>query len=142
MHITNDHLNLAWAAGLFDGEGSVTYKKYKEKKRNGTYNCWRIAMEVSMTDEPTIRVLHDILKVGTVNKKPRDKTGHKMQWRWRCVFRDAYNVAMAFFPFSHTKTHKLGQIIEHYAEEKATMENVVDLNYYKLWIAKKNIQKI
>jgi hypothetical protein len=68
MNITNDHLNLAWAAGLFDGEGSVTYKKYKEKKRNGTYNCWRIAMEVSMTDEPTIRVLHDILKVGTVNK--------------------------------------------------------------------------
>jgi hypothetical protein len=58
------------------------------------------------------------------------------------VFRDAYNVAMAFFPFSHTKTYKLGQIIEHYAEEKATMENVVDLNYYKLWIAKKNIQKI
>jgi hypothetical protein len=32
MNITNDHLNLAWAAGLFDGEGSVTYKKYKEKK--------------------------------------------------------------------------------------------------------------
>ena len=94
MHITNDHLNLAWAAGLFDGEGSVTYKKYKEKKRNGTYDCWRIAMEVSMTDEPTIRVLHDILKVGTVNKKPRDKTGHKMQWRWRCVFRDAYFFAI------------------------------------------------
>ena len=134
----NNQVNLAWAAGLFDGEGSVTYKKYKEKKRNGTYDCWRIAMEVSMTDEPTIRVLHDILKVGTVNKKPRDKTGHKMQWRWRCVFRDAYAVAMSFFPFAHTKAHKLHQIINHYAEEKATMENVVDLNYYRLWIAKRN----
>ena len=137
----NNQVNLAWAAGLFDGEGSVTYKKYKEKKKNGTYDCWRIVMEVSMTDEPTIRVLHDILKVGTVNKKPRDKTGHKMQWRWRCVFRDAYACALAFFPFSHTKVDKLGQIIEHYAEEKATMENVVDLNHYKLWIARKNVQK-
>ena len=137
----NNQVNLAWAAGLFDGEGSVTYKKYKEKKKNGTYDCWRIVMEVSMTDEPTIRVLHDILKVGTVNKKPRDKTGHKMQWRWRCVFRDAYACALAFFPFAHTKLDKLNKIIEHYTEEKATMENVVDLNHYKLWIAKKNVQK-
>lgn len=137
----NNQVNLAWAAGLFDGEGSVTYKKYKEKKKNGTYDCWRIVMEVSMTDEPTIRVLHDILKVGTVNKKPRDKTGHKMQWRWRCVFRDAYACALAFFPFAHTKLDKLNQIIEHYTKEKATMENVVDLNHYKLWIAKKNAQK-
>ena len=133
----NNQVNLAWAAGLFDGEGSVTYKKYKEKKKNGTYNCWRIAMEVSMTDEATIRVLHDILKVGTVNEKPRHKTGHKMQWRWRCVFRDAYACALSFFPFAHTKAHKLHQIINHYTEEKATMENVVDLNHYKLWIAKK-----
>ena len=133
----NNQVNLAWAAGLFDGEGSVTYKKYKEKKKNGIYDCWRIVMEVSMTDEPTIRVLHDILKVGTVNKKPRDKTGHKMQWRWRCVFRDAYACALAFFPFAHTKAHKLHQIINHYTEEKSTMENVVDLNHYKLWIAKK-----
>ena len=137
----NNQVNLAWAAGLFDGEGSVTYKKYKEKKKNGTYDCWRIAMEVAMTDEATIRVLHDILKVGTVNEKPRDKTGHKMQWRWRCVFRDAYACALAFFPFAHTKAHKLHQIINHYTEEKATMENVVDLNHYKLWIAKKNAQK-
>ena len=141
MHITNDHLNLAWAAGLFDGEGSVTYKKYKEKKRNGTYDCWRIAMEVSMTDEPTIRVLHDILKVGTVNKKPRDKTGHKMQWRWRCTFRDAYKVAISFFPFAHTKAHKLHQVINHYTEEKPTPENVINLQHYKLWIAKNEYKK-
>jgi NADH:ubiquinone oxidoreductase subunit E len=48
---------------------------------------------------------------------------------------------MAFFPFAHTKSHKLGQIIEHYAEEKATMENVINLQHYKLWIAKKNVQE-
>ena len=28
----NYHLDIAYIAGLFDGEGSLTYKKYKEKK--------------------------------------------------------------------------------------------------------------
>ena len=38
----------AYIAGLFDGEGTITYKKYKEKKKNGTYDCWRISMEIAM----------------------------------------------------------------------------------------------
>ena len=29
----NYYLDVAYIAGLFDGEGCVTYKKYKEKKR-------------------------------------------------------------------------------------------------------------
>jgi len=133
----NQQVNLAYAAGLFDVEGCVNYKKYKEKKRNGTYNCWRISLEMAMTDEATVRIFHEIVGVGTVNEKSREKTGHKMQWRWRCTFRDAYKVAISFFPFAHTKAHKLHQVINHYTEEKATPENVVDLNHYKLWIAKK-----
>ena len=40
----------AYIAGLFDGEGTITYKKYKEKKAKGTYDCWRISMEIAMTD--------------------------------------------------------------------------------------------
>ena len=34
----------AYIAGLFDGEGTITYKKYPERKKKGnkvnTYNCW------------------------------------------------------------------------------------------------------
>ena len=30
----NYYLDVAYIAGLFDGEGCVTYKKYKEKKKN------------------------------------------------------------------------------------------------------------
>jgi hypothetical protein len=33
-------------------------------------------MEVAMTDEATVRIFHEIVGVGTVNKKPR-KTGIK-----------------------------------------------------------------
>ena len=88
----------AYIAGLFDGEGSIDFTKRKEKKRSGTYNCRRVSMEISMTDQSVIRWVHEVLGVGTVVKKPRKglrKNGTKylMQYRWRCTFRDAYYVA-------------------------------------------------
>ena len=116
-------------AGLFDGEGSITYKKYKEKKKTGTYDCWRIVMEISMTDKSVLVWFHEMLGCGTLRKKPRP--GHKMQWRWRCSFRDAYYVARLFWPYSHTKLDKINKIIDHYAEDKVMNGRVVNLQQYK-----------
>ena len=50
-----------------------------------------------MTDESVLRWVHEVLGVGTLNKKPRkgkrvDGTKYLMQYRWRCTFRDAYYV--------------------------------------------------
>ena len=89
----------AYIAGLFDGEGSITYKKYKEKKKKGNVvkknNCCRISLEFAMTDYSVLVWLTEVLGCGTLTNKPRKglrKNGTKylMQYRWRCVFRDAY----------------------------------------------------
>ena len=122
----------AYIAGLFDGEGTITYKKYKEKKRNGIYDCWRISMEIAMTDRSVLVWLTEVLGCGTLNKKPR-KNGHKMQYRWRCVFRDCFHVCCLLFPYAHVKLGKIQQVIEHYStiEKK---DNVVDFEHYKMWI--------
>ena len=121
--------DIGYMAGLFDGEGSITYKKYKEKKKTGTYDCWRIVMEISMTDRSVLVWFHEMLGCGTLRKKPRP--GHKMQWRWRCTFRDAYYVARLFWPYSHTKLDKINQIIDHYSEEKVMNGRVVNLQQYR-----------
>ena len=121
--------DIGYMAGLFDGEGSITYKKYKEKKKTGTYDCWRIVMEISMTDKSVLVWFHEMLGCGTLRKKPRP--GHKMQWRWRCSFRDAYYVARLFWPYSHTKLDKINQIIDHYSEEKVMNARVVNLQQYR-----------
>jgi hypothetical protein len=126
--------NAAYLAGLFDGEGCVTCKQYmrKRKGKKKAYPTWNIQMEISMTDEATIRYVHDILKVGSVNKRPPHKTsmGKKMQWRWRCSYRDAYYVAKLFWPYTQTKLHKLEQIIDHYNPELGH-KNVVNLEDYR-----------
>jgi len=125
----------AYIAGLFDGEGTITYKKYKEKKKNGTYDCWRISMEIAMTDRSVLVWLTDVLGCGTLNKKPR-KNGHKMQYRWRCVFRDAFHVCCILFPFAHVKLSKIQQVIEHYSSIQKK-DNVVDLAHYRMWITER-----
>ena len=121
--------DIGYMAGLFDGERAKTYNKYKEKKKTGTYDCWRIVMEISMTDKSVLVWFHELLGCGTLRKKPRP--GHKMQWRWRCSFRDAYYVARLFWPYSHTKLDKINKIIDHYAEDKVMNGRVVNLQQYK-----------
>ena len=133
--------DIAYIAGLFDGEGSIYYARRIEKKKKHkgkgyrTSMSQRISMEVTMTDESVIRWLHEVLKVGTVVKKPRkglrkDGTKYLMQYKWRCTFRDAYYVCCLLFPYAHTKLEKIQKIINHY--DGVIMNNkVVDLNEYK-----------
>ena len=126
----------AYIAGLFDGEGSIDFTKRKEKKRSGTYNCRRVSMEVTMTDQSVIRWMHEVLGVGTVVKKPRkglrkDGTKYLTQWRWRCTFRDAYYVCRVLWPYAHTKLSKIQQVIDHYSQGKVMNGNVVSLEEYR-----------
>jgi len=126
--------NIAYIAGLFDADGCVSYKKYP-KKRKGVkkdYSTWNIRLEIAMTDLSVIKLVHQTLMVGTFTKKPPHKgqLGKKMQWRWRCSHRDAYQVAKLLWPFAQVKLHKLEQIIDHYEPEHRA-PNVVSLESYR-----------
>ena len=133
--------DIAYIAGLFDGEGCVQCKQHiaikKKHKGPGTRKSkeWRITMEMSMTDEPIIRWVHEILGVGTVhlnvkNKSPSSKPHWKKQWRWRCSFREALYVAKLLWPHAQTKLHKLEQIIDHYGTEDEAKPSA-DIIYLK-----------
>ena len=135
--------DIAYIAGLFDGEGSIYYAKRREKKKkhNGEgyrySNSQRISMEITMTDRSVLEWVHEVLGVGTLNKKPRkgrrkDGTKYLMQWKWRCTFREAYYVCCLLWPYAHTKLPKINQIIAHYDPGTCgTYGNVVDLLKYK-----------
>jgi len=128
-------IDKAYIAGLFDGEGCVSYKQYMRKRKHNkkAYPTWQIRLEIAMTDKSLLLWLHEVLGVGTVNVK-RYKTpyavGWKKQWRWRCTHRDAYYVCCLIWPFAHTKLPKIQQIIEHYTKQIADGK-VIDLKLYK-----------
>jgi len=130
MNITD----VAYIAGLFDGGGSVTYKQLMKKrgKNKKAYPTWDVRMEINMTDKSIIQWVHETLGVGTFGEKPPGKgqMGRKMQYRWRCGFRDAYYVAKILWPYAQVKLHKIEQIIDHYEPEYSD-HNVVNLADYR-----------
>ena len=133
--------DLAYIAGLFDGEGSVNFTRRLEKKKkhkgpgHRTSNSMRISMEISMTDRSVLLWVLEVLNVGTLTNKPRKglrKNGTKylMQYRWRCTFRDAYYVCCVLWPYAHTKLPKIQKIIDHYGT-KLMNDKVVNLDDYR-----------
>ena len=133
----------AYIAGLFDGEGSIHFKRGIEKKKRHKgkpgyrlSNSMRISMEITMTDKSVLMWVHEVLGVGTLRKKPRkglrkDGTKYLMQYKWRCTFRDAYYVCCLIWPWAHTKLPKINQILEHYGDHKIMNGKVIDLEEYK-----------
>ena len=120
-HNNNDLI--AYAAGLFDGEGNINYKQYKCKKPSGKiYMKWNVAMEVAMTDLDCIKNFYDIVGVGSIHFKGIGKgsLGKKDQWRLRCSHQKALYLSKLFLPYSVTKRPKLLQIINHYEFVKPT----------------------
>ena len=137
--------DLAYIAGLFDGEGSINIKRGIEKKKKHKNklgyrlsNSMRISMEITMTDKSVLIWVHEVLGVGTLKPKKvrgtrKDGTPYLKQYKWRCVFRDAYLVSCALFPYAHVKLDKIQKVIDYYASRDLKVFNnkVVSLDEYK-----------
>ena len=125
-------VDLAYIAGLIDGEGSIQYKQYMRKRKHNpkAYPTWSIRIEIAMTDRSVLVWLNEILGVGTVNPR-KVKPGKKKQWRWRCSHRQAYFVARLIWPYVHIKLPAIQKIIEHYSKEIIMNDKVVSLEEYK-----------
>ena len=136
--------DIAYIAGLFDGEGSIniTRRPERKKKHKGkgyrVSNSMRISMEISMTDQSVLIWLHEVLGVGTLTDKPRkgrrkDGTKYLMQYRWRCTFSDAYYVCCLIWPFAHTKLPKIQQVLNHYSKQSSEKSaDIVNIDEYKM----------
>ena len=136
--------DIAYIAGLFDGEGSIHIKRGLEKKKKHKgkgyriSNSMRLSMEITMTDRSVLLWVYEILGVGTLTDKPRkgkrkDGTPYLMQYRWRCTFRDAYYVCRLLWPYAHTKLHKIQEVIAYYSKKRLDKgADIVDLDKYKM----------
>jgi len=79
-------VDLAWAAGLFEGEGCITLAK----------NCPRL--QLNMTDEDIVRRFHGVLGHGTVSGPWPKKGGkYKPYWMWRVSGTELPQAILAMF---------------------------------------------
>lgn len=91
--------NLAWLAGLFEGEGTLCAGRHVQGKNKETYIYWQVA--IMMTDEDVVRKAHDIAGFGTVKgpwRSPSTTGKEKIRWASKSQ-KDIYAFLAAIYPF-------------------------------------------
>lgn len=79
---------LAWCAGLFDGEGCITNSRHV-----------RPQLAMQMCDEDTVRRFHETIGVGHVNGPYHPKGGRNPTWSWVAAKQeDVGAVLMTLYP--------------------------------------------
>ena len=93
-------INYAWAAGILEGEGCFSI--HRRKDRSNTLNT---AIHCEMADEDTVRRLHKIFGVGSVNLRTNtsgrvDRRKRKPTWIWSAQSKtDAIEVILRVLPY-------------------------------------------
>jgi len=89
---------IAWAAGIFEGEGSI-YQVGREQS-NGKYNT-QIVLQVKMTDQDVVHKFQEVLdRRGNIYFENRTKPRYKDQWTWRCARRaQCVEIITLFWPY-------------------------------------------
>ena len=89
--------DLAWAAGIIDGEGCIILVRHKASKTRKT-DSWLLRVDVGNCDA---RMLKKFLTLfgGHVVKKLAPSSKHMPQWRWYCNGKNAVNVLQSILPY-------------------------------------------
>lgn len=95
--------NMAWAAGLFEGEGSFTIHKSRNPTRKDGWTNIRIypAASLSMTDKDVMERFAKIVGMGNVTGpyKTKGREGKKDKFMWMVINKKALLLADMFRPF-------------------------------------------
>lgn len=95
MSTLRSPLNIAWLAGLFEGEGCAWLR---ESAKTGKRN--RFVLQIAMTDEDIVRRAHAIAGVGSVHERTRLTKGGKRVWTWSVTNAEhAAGLAMTIYTF-------------------------------------------
>lgn len=98
---------LAYAAGLFDGEGTVGIYETKNRARNGDPTVgWHYEVQIANTD---IRVIAWLLEIvgGSSAKKSRSKEHWRQGYVWRLTGGNAAEFMGAIRPFTIIKSEQI-----------------------------------
>lgn len=95
-------IDLAWAAGLFDGEG--TFQIASDSRSRGRYHA---RMRIGMCHKGAVQKFTDILGLGNVIREewPAPNANYK-QFRWSTSGQNAVNCAKMLLPYLVVKRHE------------------------------------
>lgn len=97
--------NIAWLAGLFEGEGCISLRDYISDAEP------RFNLIIKMTDEDVIRRAHGVAGIGCVGGPYMEKAGTKPCWRWS-AWNNQNCVALLYAMYPFLGSRRRGKICE------------------------------
>ena len=119
VRISDDQTSLAYAAGIFDGEGCI-YARIAMTK-TGSMSTF-LSFRVAMCSESVIQWLHDQFG-GEICVIPPSRTHKKTQFVWQLRGRKIKSVAQALLPFLKEKYQR--------AKLALTLVDLISQNNYR-----------
>ena len=98
-------LEIAWFAGLVDGEGSIQIQPAKPSKTaRNKRTVYRLSLSVGMTHYPTLVFIRDMWGIGALCPAPlKAPHGRKPYWIWSAKSNDALKILELCYPYQKTK---------------------------------------
>lgn len=101
----SNSFRIAWAAGLFEGEGSLVLSS---SKRHKDYK--NVCLTLSSTDEDVIRSFFEVVNCGTVYQI-KSRQNRKEVFRWSVSKKEEIiRLILLFSPYLHSR--RLAKIVE------------------------------
>lgn len=107
--------DLAWCAGIVDGEGCISIGRYyPNSKQHNKAPVYRPSLVVNMTHKPTIERLASLLECGSISKHSECRLTRKQAWIWAVKDRKADAVLRVLEPYLFTKRAEARMVIGYY----------------------------
>lgn len=104
-------LRIAWAAGIFDGEGCITINCQQPGSGGRINPSYRLYLKVTMGHRATVDCLCDLFSVGTVTIQ-HSNAGHNDAYTWWVASRQAIEVIKLMRPYLVTKADEADLALE------------------------------
>lgn len=107
--------DLAWAAGIIDGEGHIGLYL----SRTNTGNCYVLKVAVVNTNLKMLERLKSIFNGGSINVRIKKQSHHKQQWCYYACSKKAERVLQSVLPYLVAKSDQaeLGLLSRKYIRQ-------------------------
>lgn len=122
---------VAWAAGVFEGEGSIYLRRFAKGKKQNVWVYGGLSME--MVDKDVIYKVQRIFDAGTVIEYiPTTGLGRQLTYRWRVQNRAEFKkVVKLIRPYLGKRRLKKLREVEKSLTAPSQHHNAVKVNSYR-----------
>ena len=108
--MSNNLSDLAYCAGLFDGEGCITLTK-------GGESNYRLRLKISSTDYSVLTWLQEHFG-GSINLSRKETDNNKELWDWYCKTEDQVVFLFGILPYTIIKRAQIIEALNYHFEKQ------------------------